>query len=191
MEGSENTEASGTTDQLRPLLSTSRKRVSSYASPPYWQRHRSVSNATQASLERPPPIRLEDNTEPDSKTHGTLWARSVVIEDFAVVSGGHSGIGSYVVWNCTVQTLDGGPMIIRKRYSEFDDLREDLLVAFPHSTETSLPPLPPKSAIYKFRPKFLERRRIGLAYFLNCILLNPEYASSPIVKDFIFGDGNG
>lgn len=77
-------------------------------------------------------------------------------------------------------------MVIRKRYSEFDDLRDALVDAFPQATEKSLPPLPPKSAIYKFRPKFLERRRLGLAYFLNCVLLNPEYASSPMVKDFVF-----
>ena len=79
-------------------------------------------------------------------------------------------------------------MVIRKRYSDFDDLRQRLVKAFPQSTNESLPPLPPKSAIYKFRAKFLERRRESLAYFLHCVLLNPEYASSLIVKDFVFGD---
>jgi len=77
-------------------------------------------------------------------------------------------------------------MMIRKRYSEFCDLREKLQQAFPQSTSKSLPSLPPKSAIYKFRPKFLERRRAGLAYFLTCVMLNPEYAGSDLVKDFIF-----
>ncbi len=77
-------------------------------------------------------------------------------------------------------------MTIRKRYSEFDELRAKLIKAFPQSTRSSLPLLPPKSAIYKFRPKFLEKRREGLEYFLNCVMLNPEYAGSPMVKDFIF-----
>jgi len=77
-------------------------------------------------------------------------------------------------------------MVIRKRYSEFDQLRCKLVKAFPQSTSSSLPPLPPKSALYKFRPKFLEKRREGLAYFLNCVMLNPEYAGSVYVKDFIF-----
>lgn len=77
-------------------------------------------------------------------------------------------------------------MTIRKRYSEFDELRQRLVKTFPNSTKKSLPPLPPKSAIYKFRPKFLERRRQGLQYFLICVMLNPEYAGSDAVKDFIF-----
>lgn len=81
-------------------------------------------------------------------------------------------------------------MTFRKRYSEFDELRDKLVKAFPQSTNSSLPPLPPKSAIYKFRPKFLEKRREGLAYFLNCVMLNPEYAGSSIVKDFIFPPGS-
>lgn len=56
----------------------------------------------------------------------------------------------------------------------------------------------------KFRPSFLESRRVGLEYFLkwvsrllssyiysnviiSCVLLNPEFSGSPIVKDFLFG----
>lgn len=79
-------------------------------------------------------------------------------------------------------------MVIRKRYSEFDELRRTLVKTFPNATKKSLPPLPPKSAIYKFRPQFLEKRRQGLAYFLTCVMLSPEYASSAAVKEFIFGD---
>ena len=37
----------------------------------------------------------------------------------------------------------------------------------------------------RFRPEFLEQRRRGLAYFLTCVLLNPEFAASPLVKDFL------
>jgi hypothetical protein len=94
-----------------------------------------------------------------------------------------------------------------------------------------MPPLPPKSVICKspdpgpaphlpipdcsilipiartarFRPRFLERRKAGLSYFLkyvshivpiatprycltifSCILLNPEFAGSPVLKEFLF-----
>jgi hypothetical protein len=91
-------------------------------------------------------------------------------------------------------------MRIRKRYSEFDDLRDKLLQTFPYS-EAAMPPLPPKSVISKFRPKFLENRRIKLQYFLkwvqclvnwsvanshSCILLNPEFSGSPVLKEFLF-----
>jgi len=171
--------------QQSPDQSLSPKRSISQP-PPYWQHGGSPSEGTNVSLDRPPPITLEDHTDSLSASRNALWAKSVSIDDYVVVRGNPTGIGAYVVWNCNVQTLDGGPMTIRKRYSEFDQLRNRLLQAFPQSTRTSLPPLPPKSAIYKFRPEFLENRRQGLAYFLNCVMLNPEYAGSSIVKDFIF-----
>jgi hypothetical protein len=57
-------------------------------------------------------------------------------------------------------------MRVRKRYSEFDDLRQKLIQTFPYS-EGALPPLPPKSVISKFRPQFLEHRRGGLQYFIK------------------------
>jgi len=130
---------------------------------------------------------MEDNTQPNSPSQSGLWAKTVSIEDYVIVRGNPTGLGAYVVWNCRVQTLDGGPMTIRKRYSEFEELRHRLVKAFPQSTKKSLPPLPPKSAIYKFRPQFLEKRRQGLSYFLTCVMLNPEYAGSDVMKDFIFG----
>lgn len=65
-------------------------------------------------------------------------------------------------------------MQIRKRYSEFDDLRNKLLQTFPNS-EAAMPPLPPKSAISKFRPKFLEHRRDGLSYFLKYVMVLLSY----------------
>lgn len=160
------------------------------ASPPYWVRERSATQSTTLSLERPPPITLKDNTDDGytsdpARAHQQLWAKSIAIDDYVIVRGQNVAIGAYVVWICKVETLDGSPMIIRKRYSEFDELRNNLLRAFPDSTSTSLPPLPPKSAIYKFKPKFLEKRRAGLAYFLSCVMLSPQYASSIIVKEFI------
>ncbi|CEJ57606.1 Putative PX domain protein [Penicillium brasilianum] len=167
--------------------SSSKSRPVSSVIPPFWQRHeRSVSRASLSSLAQSRIIRLEDHTaDPDSETSRGLWARSVAIDDHVVVQG-KSGVGSYVVWNCTIQTLDGGPIVVRIRYSEFDDLRQRLESAFPHA-RNALPALPPKSVLFKFRPKFLESRRVGLEYFLNCVLLNPEFSSSPIVKDFLFG----
>lgn len=171
---------------LRPQLDENEsKRLSYQAAPPYWLRNRSTTHSTIRSIETPPAITLKDNTEVAPKAHNQLWARSIAVDDYVVIQGNGVGIGSYVVWICKVEMLDGNPMTIRKRYSEFDELRERLLKAFPDSTKTSLPPLPPKSAIYKFKPKFLEKRRQGLAYFLNCVMLSPQYASSIIVKEFI------
>ncbi|KAJ5455697.1 uncharacterized protein N7458_003961 [Penicillium daleae] len=172
---------------LESAASSTKSRPVSGVIPPFWQRHeRSVSRASLSSLAQSRIIRLEDHTaDPDSETSRGLWASSVAIEDHVVVQG-KSGVGSYVVWNCRIQTLDGGPIVVRMRYSEFDDLRQRLESAFPHA-KSALPALPPKSVLFKFRPKFLESRRIGLEYFLNCVLLNPEFSSSPVVKDFLFG----
>ncbi|KAJ5114515.1 hypothetical protein NUU61_000274 [Penicillium alfredii] len=169
-----------------PALSA-KSRPPSGVVPPYWQRHgRNTSRASQISVGRAAPITLEDHTtDPDSETSRGLWASSVSVDDHVVVQG-KTGVGAYVVWNCSIQTLDGGPIVVRMRYSEFDDLRQRLVTSFPHA-RSALPALPPKSVLFKFRPKFLESRRVGLEYFLNCVLLNPEFSGSPIVKDFLFG----
>ncbi|GIK07392.1 PX domain-containing protein ypt35 [Aspergillus viridinutans] len=153
--------------------------------PPYWSHHRNASRTSQISLDQPA-ITLEDHSEdPNSETSRGLWAKSVTVDDYAVVKG-KTGVGAYVVWNCRIQTLDGGPITVRMRYSEFDELRQQLQASFPHA-KNALPALPPKSVLYKFRPAFLESRRVGLEYFLNCVLLNPEFSGSPIVKEFLFG----
>lgn len=81
----------------------------------------------------------------------------------------------------------GHAFCIYKRYSEFDALRRRLVASFPQARGGgALPPLPPKSVLGKFRPAFLEQRRLGLQYFLNCILLNPEFAGSPVLQEFLF-----
>jgi hypothetical protein len=102
--------------------------------PPYWTHQRSISHLSQISVDRPRAITLRDRTGSLSSTNGALWAKSISIEDYVIVSGNFTGIGAYVVWICKVQTLDvgfvnmyrhrrtfllttiqGGPMIIRKR----------------------------------------------------------------------------
>ncbi|KUI70349.1 PX domain-containing protein YPT35 [Cytospora mali] len=113
------------------------------------------------------------------------WAKSVEVTNYVIVNGSATNIGAFVVWNIRVETLSGPFMNIRKRYSEFDDFRHQLIRTFPNF-EAAVPALPPKSVISKFRPRFLEKRRAGLQYFLNCILLNPEFSGSPVLKDFLF-----
>ena len=52
----------------------------------------------------------------------------------------------------------------------------------------------------RFERRFLDKRRQGLQYFLkyvhfmlwgcaddgSCVLLNPEFSASPVLKDFLF-----
>lgn len=160
---------------------------SSVTSPPYWktgsnhQRTRSADSLLPAGA-----ITLQDNeTSEHNDRNNACWAKNVEIVDYTVVNGGTTSIGAFVVWNVRVETLTGSFMNIRKRYSEFDDFRDRLVKTFPNF-EAAVPSLPPKSFISKFRPKFLEKRRTGLQYFLNCILLNPEFSGSPVLKEFLF-----
>ena len=91
-------------------------------SPPYWQlqRARCDSTLSEAPSSSQPsirngknrlsgPIRLRDNSEEEnSDTARACWAKSVRIDDYVIVSGSVSkaGLGSYVVWNCSVETLN-------------------------------------------------------------------------------------
>ncbi|KAF2403966.1 Phox-like protein [Trichodelitschia bisporula] len=167
------------------LDTTPPKPASDTIVPPYWQRHVRNNSSLNTGDSRRSAIQLEDHTEEDSEQSKALWARSARIDDYVIVRGTPPGIGAYVVWNCLVDTLDGGSITLRKRYSEFLTLRKNLARTFPKS-EGAMPPLPPKSIISNFKPKFLEKRREGLSYFLNCILLNPEFSGSPVLKEFLF-----
>lgn len=153
--------------------------------PPYWQNHRRFESYSSISHLRPTPISLHDNTEVCPGESSPLWAKTVSIDDYVLISGSIPSVGDYIVWNCHIEMLHGGSMMLRKRYTDFEDLRSKLLTTFPNAGQ-ALPPLPPKNFLNRFKPSFLDKRRTGLAYFLNCVLLNPEFAAAPILKDFVF-----
>lgn len=169
---------------------TSQTVTSPITSPPYWAHGQTfeshaTSPANNISTESlvPGGITLQDNEadesddprQRDSEENRTsygrdrnkaCWAKSVEVTNYVTVNGSATNIGAFVVWNIRVQTLQGPYMNIRKRYSEFDDFRRDLIRTFP-SFEAAVPVLPPKSVISRFRPRFLEKRRAGLQYFLK------------------------
>ncbi|KFA60837.1 hypothetical protein S40285_06177 [Stachybotrys chlorohalonatus IBT 40285] len=178
---------------------------SSLSSPPFWMKssihRRTASNMSVESVLPTGAITLCDNETSDSRR---WYAKSVEIPDYTIVNGNSTGIGAFVVWNIKVETLtvglqsgcvspdgiltsspQGSSIPIHKRYSEFDELRRQLTLSFPYS-RAAIPDLPPKGVVAKFRPNFLEKRRAGLQYFLNCIILNPEFSGSPVLRDFIF-----
>ncbi|KAF3922639.1 hypothetical protein ABW21_db0201048 [Orbilia brochopaga] len=112
-------------------------------------RNRTASGASMTFLQ-PAPIALVDNTiEPSDRSAGA-YVRSVVVGDYTIINESPLRAGAYVVWTCTVETLEGTKFNVIKRYSEFNN------------------------------------RRQGLNYFLTCILMNPEFAGSPMVKEFLF-----
>jgi len=203
------------TDAPSPAPSTNSRPVSGVV-PPYWQRHdRNASRASQNSLM--PGITLEDHTADESETSRGLWARSVSITDYSIVQG-KTGVGAYVVWNCTVHTLDVSRVFLFLHSFLSKRCREDrswldwgTLSSTICASDSIL-----RSRMLGVHFRLCRRRvcflssglsfwRIGgwdwsiflsecvifgegfLLMMGSCILLNPEFSSSPIVKDFLFG----
>ena len=73
--------------------------------PPYWS-HRRYESYSSVKNTRPPPITLEDHTEESCEQSGPVWATGVTIDDHVLVSGTVPTVGSFVVWNCKIETID-------------------------------------------------------------------------------------
>jgi hypothetical protein len=56
----------------------------------------------------PGAITLEDNDNAADVKNKACCAKSVYIEDYVVVNENRTGIGAFVVWNITVETLRVG-----------------------------------------------------------------------------------
>ena len=82
--------------------------------PPYWS-HRRYESYSSVKNTRPPPIRLEDHTEEPSEQSGAVWAEGVTIDDYVLVGGSVPNVGSFVVWNCKIETLDVSPVALLSR----------------------------------------------------------------------------
>jgi hypothetical protein len=91
---------------LATPVSPSTAASSPVASPPYWvQSHRrTVSNISIESIASGA-IRLQDNTDGRDDKNEACWAKGVHIDDYVVINGNRTGIGAFVVWNVTVETL--------------------------------------------------------------------------------------
>ncbi|PPQ93588.1 hypothetical protein CVT25_005468 [Psilocybe cyanescens] len=110
------------------------------------------------------------------------------------------GGGAYVVYDCVITTREGTTMHVLKRYSAFEELRANLkrtlpvrgsLFSIPLVNDLSqislfplLPSLPPKSALGRFRPAFLDSRRKLLQFFLASVLLHPEIGGRDVVRSW-------
>ena len=82
--------------------------------PIYWTRHGRTTSYHSIGGSRGAPILLEDHSEESNVLSQGCWAKSATIDEYVLVTG-PTGIGAYVVWHCTVETLKGGDMVIRKR----------------------------------------------------------------------------
>ncbi|KAI8333067.1 Phox homologous domain-containing protein [Chlamydoabsidia padenii] len=118
----------------------------------------------------------DDNTTTDS------FAADAIVDHPLRIGAGY---GSYICYNCTVVSNKGTPITIRKRYSDFVHIRQQLVKLYPNKMISTLPKLPPKKIVKKFDPVFVEQRRRELEYFFRYIVLHPTFGSSTVVKQWI------
>ncbi|KAJ7060364.1 Phox-like protein [Mycena amicta] len=119
----------------------------------------------------------------DSIGESTTFARGVEISGWTSV--GDLQRGAYVVYDCVVKTKEGPSIHAHKRYSDFVKLEHDLLRTLPPSTRHSVPALPPKAPLARYRSAFLARRRRALEYWLATVLLHPDIGGCEAARRWV------
>lgn len=152
---------------------------------------------TSTHIESLPPnapiITLLDNlpTPSSSSPNATIptsFARSVSVTAPTIIRSSYTSSArtpgpGYIAYLVTVILAPDATIRVHRRYSEFVQLRVALVAQYPaHSA--SIPKLPPKSIVARFRPEFVEARRKKLEYFLACVVLHPVLGSD-LVRDVI------
>ncbi|KAI9487071.1 MAG: hypothetical protein EXX96DRAFT_551719 [Benjaminiella poitrasii] len=120
-----------------------------------------------------------DNNKNDSKHF--IFATDAMVDHPLRIGVGY---GSYICYSCTILSDKGAPITVRKRYSDFVELREELVKQYP-VLKRSIPKLPPKKVVGKFTPAFVEQRRRDLEYFFKYVVLHPTLGASSTVKHWI------
>lgn len=103
----------------------------------------------------------------------------------SIQAAAHGGSGAYIVYDCVITTKERTTIHTLKRYTSFVELDVALRRTLPRHLVLSIPPLPPKNPLSRFRPAFLDRRRRLLQYWLANILLHPEIGGVDVVKKWV------
>jgi len=142
---------------------------------------------------------LADEDEDGPRVAGAVregFARDVALTRWRVIGGSKwndaaaqgeamkAKFGAYVVYDCEVTTRIGPVIVLRRRYTDFIKLRDELRRSFPLLRQT-IPQLPPKNVISKFEPHFLDRRRARLQYWLKTVMLHPVLGNSAPLKEWV------
>ncbi|CUS21792.1 LAQU0S04e00892g1_1 [Lachancea quebecensis] len=148
----------------------------------------------------PEPINLVNNEPPaDEVTGRSLRFKYITVGSCTIVNSQNN---KFSVWQIEVALSPtgtsgtGSPHIqIYKRYTDFELFREKLLRSLTPALRPCIPQLPPKVSWYEswhysqanFKSSWLARRRAGLEYFLNQVLLNDKVLAEalPCVKEFL------
>ena len=81
--------------------------------------------------------------------------------------------------------------MVHRRYTDFERLDEWLRrkhQVTPSSQIESLPELPEKRILGKFKASFIEQRRSALEEYLTFIVKNQELSSFPFVREWFLPD---
>jgi len=129
--------------------------------------------------------------EPTRRITTTLKIQDTFVE-YMVETKIHDKSKVFRDWLEADQDAESFPEVLTvwRRYSEFDLLKDYLLVTYPFIV---VPPLPEKrtngawqaAVVDKTDPEFLERRRIGLEQFWKRLVEIPEVSNDSIVLEFL------
>ncbi|KAF7728931.1 PX domain-containing protein ypt35 [Apophysomyces ossiformis] len=131
----------------------------------------SLRSSRSTPLPAGPPAQI--NFYKDEENKNDIFASDAIVDHPLRIGAG-----------CTILSNKGTPITVRKRYSDFVDLRDELLKRYPR-LKGSIPKLPPKRVVGKFTPVFVENRRRDLEYFFKYVVLHPTLGTSPVVKQWI------
>uniref|UniRef100_A0A7N5K7W3 Sorting nexin 4 n=1 Tax=Ailuropoda melanoleuca TaxID=9646 RepID=A0A7N5K7W3_AILME len=141
----------------------------------------------------------------DTMTENNFWLKKIEISvSEAEKRTGRNAMNmqetytAYLIETRSVEHTDGQSVLtdsLWRRYSEFELLRNYLLVYYPHIV---VPPLPEKRAEFVWHklsadnmdPDFVERRRIGLENFLLRVASHPILCRDKIFYLFLTQEGN-
>lgn len=148
----------------------------------------------------PEPIKLLD--EEILHHNGSLYKdlpfqiKYVHVRNYKIINEKSSN--KFTIWEISIDMIyqDTSKVIqINKRYSDFVQFRERLLIKLPTNLKKNIPILPPTIKWYdswrykniNFDKEWLMRRKVGLEYFLNQILLNDSIlvTASLLIKNFL------
>lgn len=124
-----------------------------------------------------------NNDTTNNKNKTGSWCVNVTITDPVIVQG--DNMGKYILWNVRFTVCNGNVISIKKRYSDFVVLYK--IMKKHYGDKHIINSLPGKSTLLedRFSGEFLERRRSGLEYWLNSIVLDKELGFYPEVKAFV------
>ncbi|KAH3686713.1 hypothetical protein WICPIJ_002305 [Wickerhamomyces pijperi] len=114
--------------------------------------------------------------------------QSVEIIEATILRDAKTG-SKHTTYTLLITSTKGQSLKLHKRYNDFVQLSQSLRAQYPQS-KIQIPKLPPKTLMpgANFQVKFLERRRKGLEYFINSVLLNKVFHGSRAIARFIEED---